>query len=212
MSTSTKTTLKRIVAIHLPTFQESSSNDPDSVLEQLNNAASSWSETAAKATLLVENNPYNLEQVLVPFTSVTRFVKSIEDSRGSVKIAIIEGLSDGDYVKAKTALWERFEILVIDPLAIDFVRRDPDGAYDYHRTQIDQTSKLNKMRRPPEQRYEQLRELMAEKLNVIQIAEQMRLSVPAIYQLRTRFKDELLRDVGSDAPGMRFTKSHEDAS
>ena len=181
-------------------------------MEQLNNAASSWSETAAKATLLVENNPYNLEQVLVPFTSVTRFVKSIEDSRGSVKIAIIEGLSDGDYVKAKTALWERLRILVIDPIAIDFVRRDPDGAYAYHLTQIDASSKFNRMRMPPEERYEQLKELMAEKFNVIQIAERMRLSVPAIYQLRTRFKDELLRDVGSDAPGMRFTKSHEDAS
>ena len=209
---STKTTLKRIVAIHLPNFQESSSSDPDSVLEQLNNAASSWSETAAKATVLVDNNPCNLEQVVITFTSVTRFVKSIEDIKHSLKIVVIEGFSDGDYIKVKTALWERFEILVIDPLAIDFVRRDPDGAYAYHRTQIDPTSKLNKMRRPPEQRYEQLRELMAEKLNVIQIAEQMRLSVPAIYQLRTRFKDELLRDVGSDAPGMRFTKSHEDAS
>ena len=209
---STKTTLKRIVAIPLPTFQESSSSNPDSVLEQLNRAASSWSETAAKATLLVENNPYNLEQVLVPFTSVTRFVKSIEDSRGSVKIAVIEGLSDGDYIKAKTALWDRLEILVIDPLSIDFVRRDPDGAYAYHLTQIDASSKFNRMRMPPEERYEQLKELMAEKFNVIQIAERMRLSVPAIYQLRTRFKDELLRDVGSDAPGMRFTKSHEDAS
>ena len=209
---STKTTLKRIVAIHLPTFQESSSSSPDSVLEQLNNAASSWSETAAKATILVDNNPYNLEQVVIPFTSVTRFVKSIEDIKHSLKIVVIEGFSDGDYIKVKTALWERFEILVIDPLAIDFVRRDPDGAYAYHRTQIDPTSKLNKMRRPPEQRYQQLAELMAERLNVIQIAEQMRLSVPAIYQLRTRFKDELLRDVGSDAPGMRFTKSHEDAS
>ena len=160
----------------------------------------------------MENNPYNLEQVLVPFTSVTRFVKSIEDSRGSVKIAIIEGLSDGDYIKAKTALWDRLEILVIDPLSIDFVRRDPDGAYAYHLTQIDASSKFNRMRMPPEERYEQLKELMAEKFNVIQIAERMRLSVPAIYQLRTRFKDELLRDVGSDAPGMRFTKSHEDAS
>ncbi len=209
---STKTTLKRIVAIHLPTFQESSSSDPDSVLEQLNNAASSWSETAAKATVLVDNNPYNLEQVVIPFTSVTRFVKSVEDIQHSLKIVVIEGFSDGEYMKVKTALWERFKILVIDPLAIDFVCRDPDGAYNYHLTQIDPTSKLNKMRRPPEQRYEQLRELMAERLNVIQIAEQMRLSIPAIYQLRTRFKDELLRDVGSDVPGMKFTKSHEDAS
>jgi hypothetical protein len=208
---SSKTTLKRIVAIPLPTFQESSSSNPDSVLEQLNRAASSWSETAAKATLLVENNPYDLEQVLIPFTSVTRFVKSIEDSQ-ELKIVVIAGLSDGDYIRVKIALWDRLNILVIDPLAIDFVRRDPDGAYKYHLTQIDPTSKANRMRRPPEQRYEQLRELMLEKLNVIQIAEQMRLSVPAIYQLRTRFKDELLRDVGSDAPGMRFTKSHEDAS
>jgi hypothetical protein len=209
---SSKTTLKRIIAIPLPTFQESSSNNPGAVLEQLNRAASSWSETAAKATLLVENNPYNLEQVLIPFTSVTRFVKSIEDIQGSLKIAVIEGLSDGDYIKAKTALWDRLEILVIDPLSIDFVRRDPDGAYKYHLTQIDPTSKANRMRRPPEERYDQLKDLMADRYNVIQIAERMRLSVPAIYQLRTRFKDELLRDVGSDAPGMRFTKSHEDAS
>ncbi len=209
---SSKTTLKRIVAIALPTFEGSSSSDTRAVIEQLQIAASSWSETARRAYELIENNPESLEQIIVPFTTFTRFLKSIEDIQNSLKIVVIYGLSEGDYLKAKTALWDRFKILVIDPISISFVRRDPDGAYAYHLTQIDQTSKTNRMRRPPEERYDQLKDLMAERYNVIQIAERMRLSVPAIYQLRTRFKDELLRDVGSDAPGMRFTKSHEDAS
>lgn len=208
----TKSRLKSIVAIQLPTFQETSSRDTRAVIEQIQIAASSWSETARRAYELIEHNPESLEQIIVPFTTFTRFMKSIEDIQNSLKIVVIYGLSEGDYLKAKTALWDRFKILVIDPISISFVSRDPDGAYAYHLTQIDPTSKANRMRRPPEERYEQLKELMAEKFNVIQIAERMRLSVPAIYQLRTRFKDELIRDVGSDVPGMRFTKSHEDAS
>jgi DNA-binding NarL/FixJ family response regulator len=93
------------------------------------------------------------------------------------------------------------------------VKNNVEDVYQLYCSQIAQTTPTGPRHRTAASgRYEQVRDLMAENLDIAQIAERMNLSVPSIYNLRTRFKARLLKDVGQEVKGMRFTKSHEDAS
>lgn len=197
--------LKRLVLVQIPTFQQTSVYDSYGLLADVENTANKWSDAAINARKLVENNPYNLEPVLVPFTTVARLLKSVEEIQSQLKIVVLEGADDEHYTKIKAELWERLHILVVDAFMVENVKRNPEVIYEYHRTQASEASRSKKMRISPERRYGELRDLMKENFSIIQIADHMHLSVPAIYQLRTRFRSELLRDVGNDVQGMRFT-------
>ncbi len=197
--------LKRLVLVQIPTFQQTSVYDSYGLLADVENTANKWSDAANNARKLLENNPYNLEPVLVPFTTVARLLKSVEEIQSQLKIVVLEGADDEHYTKIKAELWERFQILVVDAFMVENVRRNPEVIYEYHRTQVSDKSSSKKKRMNPESRYSELVALMKENFSIIQIADHMRLSVPAIYQLRTRFRTELLQDVGNDVQGMRFT-------
>jgi hypothetical protein len=197
--------LKRLVLVPIPTFQQTSVYASYGLLADLENTARKWSDAATNARKLLENDLYNLEPVLVPFTTVARLLKSVEEIQSQLKIVVLEGADDEHYTKIKTELWERFQILVVDAFMIENVKRNPEVIYEYHRTQVSDKSSSKKKRMNPESRYSELVGLMKENFSIIQIADHMHLSVPAIYQLRTRFRSELLRDVGNNVQGMRFT-------
>lgn len=201
-----KATLIRVIVVPVPTIEEPRSHEPGVVLDNLSNRASMWNEAAKKAKELIENNPYGLESLVFPFTTARTLIGQIRDIQSTLRFVLIEGLDENDCEDIKKTLWDEFKILVIDPKQVDFVKNNVEGAYQLLVSQLTPLTKTARSgRKSPVDRYQSLRALMENNLTIAQIAEQMNMSVPSIYNLRTRFKDELLRDVGNDVQGMRFT-------
>lgn len=201
-----KATLIRVIVVPVPTIEEPRSHEPGVVLDNLSNRASMWNEAAEKAKELIENNPYGLESLVFPFTTARTLIGQIRDIQRSLKVVVIEGLDETNQEAIKKTLWDEFKILVIPPEQIDNVKNNVEGTYQLLLSLNPfPTSQARSGRESPYNRYETLRELMANNLTIAQIAEQMNLSVPSIYNLRTKFKTRLLQDVGSDVQGMKFT-------
>ena len=205
----TKTTLIRLIVVSMPAFEEPSSNNPGAVLDYFSKTASNWNKAAEKAKELIENNPHDLETLVIPFTNLLGFLDRIGLNQSSLKVVLLEGVDKELSDKIKSKLWDRFRILVTDT-QIEFVKNNVEDVYLLYCSQIAQiTPPGPRHRTAASGRYEQIRDLMAENLDIAQIAQQMNLSVPSIYNLRTRFKARLLKDVGQEVKGMKFTKSHE---
>ena len=201
-----KATLLRVIVVPVPTIEEPRSNEPGVVLDNFSNRASMWNEAAEKARKLIENNPYSLESLVFPFTTAGRLIDRIRDIQSTLKVVVIEGLDETNHEAIKKTLWDEFKILVIDPMLVDFVKNNVEGVYQYHLSQIAPLTKTARSgRKSPDDRYQSLRALMENNLSIAQIADQMKMSVPSIYNLRTKFKARLLHDVGPDVQGMRFT-------
>ncbi len=201
-----KATLIRVIVVPVPTIEEPRSNEPGVVLDNFSNRGLMWNEAAEKAKELIENNPHGLESLVFPFTTAGRLIDRIRDIQSTLRVVLLEGLDQKDYAEIKKSLWDDFQILVIDPMLVDFVKNNSEGVYQYHLSQIAPLTKTARSdRKSPDNRYETLRELMANNLTIAQIADRMSLSIPSIYNLRTKFKARLLLDVGSNVQGMKFT-------
>ena len=176
----------------------------NSITVSLNKCAKSIADMKANLT------DEDANTIFIPYLKPSQFFNEIKDLPEG--IIIVSGIDTEtvDFAYLKNNAWIMFEKIVVGESHKEMVMKHTDIYVDMFKA----ANPRNPACKPtherftvdPYERYAKFVELANQRLTMKEIAVALNLSIPAIYLVRSQFKDRLLEDSNVDkrVPAMRF--------
>jgi hypothetical protein len=169
-------------------------------------------DLAQHAQYQVELHRRNNDHALfIPYINESQWIETV-GAMGDTDIVLVDRINESclrDFRSIQEKVWDRYGKLIMESDHRDRVLSSPETvlfAFEMMRPRNPQSySAQPRNISNPDERYEQLVELINLNLSVNEIAARMHLSAPTIYLMRSEHRDQLLRDT---TPGMRAMRFH----
>jgi hypothetical protein len=170
-------------------------------------------DLAQQAQYQVECHRTNDDNALfVPFVYESQWIETVGTLDDVVKIVLVDRINESclrNFREIQEKVWDRYGKLIMEIGHREKVMNAPDAvlfAFEMMRPRNPQSySAQPRNISNPDERYEQLVELINLNLSVNEIAARMHLSAPTIYLMRSEHRDQLMKDT---TPGMRAMRFH----
>jgi len=148
--------------------------------------------------------------LFIPYINESQWIETL-GGLDSADVILVEMLNPclRDFNATKLKVWDRYGKLLLEEEYRPMVMANPGMVY----SMFSSTNARNPQAQSaqprnftnPDDRYEQLVELINQNLSINEIAARMNLSAPSIYLMRTQYREQLKKDT---TPGMRAMRFH----
>ena len=146
----------------------------------------------------------------IPFVNESQWIETV-GALEDVDLVLVDRINESclrNFREIQEKVWDRYGKLIMEIGHREKVMNAPDAvlfAFEMMRPRNPQSySAQPRNISNPDERYEQLVELINMDLSVNEIAAKMHLSAPTIYLMRSKYRDELERDTIKTMRAMRF--------
>lgn len=147
--------------------------------------------------------------LFVPYINESQWIETL-GGLDNAEVILVETLNScvRDFNAIKMKVWDRYGKLMVEEEYRPMVKASPGMVYSMFASTNTRNPQAQSAQprnfTNPDDRYEQLVELINQNLSINEIAARMNLSAPSIYLMRTQYRDRLGNDTTPLMRAMRF--------